>query len=46
MKLAQASVNYKDFKVGTLSADAVYVYQSELTPGGPVYTVLGNYKLQ
>jgi 2'-5' RNA ligase len=46
MKLAQASENYKDFKVGTLSAGSVCVYQSELKPGGPVYTVLGNYKLQ
>jgi 2'-5' RNA ligase len=46
MKLAQASDSYKDFKVGTLSADAVCVYQSELKPAGPVYTALGNYKLQ
>ncbi|MDD5063507.1 MAG: RNA 2',3'-cyclic phosphodiesterase [Phycisphaerae bacterium] len=46
MKLAQASVDYKDFKLGTLSADSVSVYQSELKPSGPVYTVLGNYKLQ
>ena len=45
MKLAQASVNYNDFKVGTLSADSVCVYQSELKPAGPIYTVLGNYKL-
>ena len=45
MKLAQLSEDYKDFKVGTISADAVCVYQSELNPGGPVYTVLGNYKL-
>jgi 2'-5' RNA ligase len=46
IKLAQASENYKDFKVGMLSADSVCVYQSELKPGGPVYTRLGNYKLQ
>ena len=46
MKLAQVSEDYKDFKVGTLSADAVCVYQSELKPGGPVYTILGSYKLQ
>jgi 2'-5' RNA ligase len=46
MKLAQVSEDYKDFKVGTLSADEVCVYQSELKPTGPVYTVLGNYKLQ
>jgi 2'-5' RNA ligase len=45
MKLAQLSEDYKDFKVGTISADSVRVYQSELKPAGPVYTVLGNYKL-
>jgi 2'-5' RNA ligase len=46
IKLAQASVDYKDFKLGTMPADSVCVYQSELTPAGPIYTVLGNYKLQ
>ncbi len=46
MKLAQAGEGYRDFKVGMLSADSVCVYQSELKPSGPVYTVLGNYKLQ
>jgi 2'-5' RNA ligase len=45
MKLAQASESYKDFKLGTIQADSVSVYQSELKPAGPVYTVLGNYKL-
>ncbi len=46
MKLAQASEGYKDFKLGTMPADSVSVYQSELKPSGPVYTLLGNYKLQ
>jgi len=46
MKLAKASEDYKDFKLGTTSADSVCVYQSELKPNGPVYTRLGNYKLQ
>jgi 2'-5' RNA ligase len=46
MKLAQVSENYKDFKLGTMSANSVSVYQSELKPTGPIYTVLGNYKLQ
>jgi len=46
MKLAQVSEGYKDFKLGTVSADSVSVYQSELKPAGPVYTRLGNYKLQ
>jgi 2'-5' RNA ligase len=45
MKIAQVSENCKDFKVGTISADSVCVYQSELKPSGPVYTVLGSYEL-
>jgi 2'-5' RNA ligase len=36
---------YKDFKLGTMPADSVSVYQSQLTPKGPIYTVLGNYRL-
>jgi len=46
VKLAQATEGYKDFKLGTISADSVSVYQSQLTPKGPVYTVLGNYGFQ
>jgi len=46
VKLAQMTEEYKDFKLGTVWADSVSVYQSQLTPKGPVYTVLGNYKLQ
>lgn len=45
-KLAQLTDQYKDFKLGTFAADAVTVYQSELTPSGPIYTVLGRYELQ
>jgi len=45
-QLAQLADQYKDFKVGTIAADAVTVYQSELTPSGPIYTVLGRYELQ
>jgi len=46
VKLAQVSEDYKDFKLGTMQANSVSVYQSELRPAGPVYTKLGNYKLQ
>jgi len=45
-KLAQLTVQYKEFKLGTFAADAVMVYQSRRTPRGPVYTVLGGYELQ
>ena len=46
IKLAQTSEAYGDFKLGTISADSVCVYQSQLRPTGPIYTVLGDYKLQ
>ncbi len=45
-KLAQVAEQYKDFKLGTVLADQVRVYQSQLTPQGPIYTVLGSYSLQ
>ncbi|MHC4157569.1 MAG: RNA 2',3'-cyclic phosphodiesterase [Planctomycetota bacterium] len=45
-KLAQMSEDYKDFKLGIVSADSVLVYQSQLRPTGPIYTRLGSYKLQ
>lgn len=45
VRLAQISEDYKELKLGVISVDLVSVYQSQLTPNGPVYTVLGNYKL-
>ena len=44
--LGQMAEDYKELKLGTVSVDSVYVYQSELTQQGPVYTRLGSYKLQ
>ena len=46
VRLVQVSEEYKDFKLGVMSADSVCVYQSQLTPSGPVYTLLGEYNLQ
>ncbi|MHC4438370.1 MAG: RNA 2',3'-cyclic phosphodiesterase [Planctomycetota bacterium] len=46
IKLARMISEYKDFKLGTMPADSVSVYQSQLTPQGPIYTVLGNYRLR
>jgi 2'-5' RNA ligase len=46
LKLAQMSKEYKDFKLGAVSVDSLSVYQSELTPSGPNYTVLVKYELQ
>ena len=46
VKLTAISDDYRNFKLGIISADSVSIYQSQLTPTGPIYTVLGNYKLQ
>jgi 2'-5' RNA ligase len=46
VKLAKLAREYEDFKLGTTPADSVSVFQSELTPQGPIYTVLGKYELQ
>jgi 2'-5' RNA ligase len=45
-KLAQATTQYKDFNLGAIKGDAIAVYESRLTPQGPIYTRLGNYRLQ
>jgi 2'-5' RNA ligase len=45
-KLAKLSEQYSDFVAPETLVDSVTVYQSELTPKGPTYTALGNYKLQ
>ena len=44
--LAQMTEGYKDLKLGTMPADSISVYQSQLTPKGPIYTRLGDYKLR
>ena len=46
IKLAQLARDYKDFNLGTMPVDSISVYQSQLTPQGPIYTVLGKYELQ
>lgn len=46
LRLAQLAKNYGDFKLGSMAADSLSVYQSQLTPQGPIYTLLGNYSLQ
>ena len=46
IKLALVTEAYRDLELGTMPADSVTVYQSQLTPGGPIYTVLADCKLQ
>jgi len=45
-KLAEAAKRFEQFKLGSISAEAVCVYQSQLTPAGPVYTLLGKFGLK
>ncbi len=45
-KLGQLAGQYKDLSLGQMNVDSLCVFQSELTPKGPIYTSLGNYKLQ
>jgi 2'-5' RNA ligase len=43
--LAELSGEYENFDIGLLEVDSVCVYQSELTPSGPIYTVLSRSRL-
>ena len=45
LKLAGLVERYRDFGLGSVRADSVSVYQSELRPQGPLYTRLGNFEL-
>jgi 2'-5' RNA ligase len=45
IKLAEVCKTFKDYKLGSISAEALSVYQSQLTPSGPIYTLLGSFKL-
>ena len=46
VKLARVTEEYGDFKLGSILAESISVYQSELTPQGPIYTQLGNYQMK
>jgi 2'-5' RNA ligase len=37
---------YKDYDLGVVRAGSIIVFESRLTPQGPLYTPLGTYKLQ
>lgn len=45
-KLAQITEQYKNVDLGTVQCSAVCVYQSTLRPEGPIYTLLGYYRLR
>jgi 2'-5' RNA ligase len=45
-KLAAAIQPYQDYDLGIVRAGALVVYESQLTPQGPMYTPIGSYQLQ
>jgi 2'-5' RNA ligase len=45
IKLADACKAFEKYKLGSIAADALCVYQSQLTPAGPIYTLLASCKL-
>ncbi len=44
-RLAQAVEQYEEVDLGTVRCATVHVYQSTLTPEGPIYDALGHYSL-
>ena len=46
LKMGEAIAEFSHLKLGSIAADALCVYQSQLTPAGPNYTLLGEFKLR
>jgi 2'-5' RNA ligase len=46
LKMGEAIKQFSSLKLGSIAADALCVYQSQLTPQGPNYTLLGEFKLR
>ena len=46
LKVGEAIAQFSHLKLGSIAADALCVYQSQLTPAGPNYTLLGDFKLR
>ncbi len=46
IKMGEAIAQFSHLKLGSIAADAIYIYQSQLTPAGPNYTLLGDFKLR
>jgi len=46
LKVGEALPQFSHLRLGSIAADAIYIYQSQLTPAGPNYTLLGEFKLR
>ncbi|MGD1041623.1 MAG: RNA 2',3'-cyclic phosphodiesterase [Sedimentisphaerales bacterium] len=45
-KMGEAIAQFSHLKLGSIAAESLCVYQSQLTPAGPTYTLLGEFKLR
>jgi RNA 2',3'-cyclic 3'-phosphodiesterase len=46
LKVGEAIAQFSYLKLGSIAADAIRIYQSQLTPQGPVYTMVADFKLR
>jgi RNA 2',3'-cyclic 3'-phosphodiesterase len=46
IKMGEAIAQFSHLKLGSIAAESLCVYQSQLTPTGPNYTLLGEFKLR
>jgi RNA 2',3'-cyclic 3'-phosphodiesterase len=46
IKIAKLLDSYKDYTLGKWKPDQVKIYESKLTPDGPIYTLVESYKLK
>lgn len=46
LKVGEALPQFSHLRLGSIAADAIYIYQSQLTPQGPIYTMLSDFKLR
>jgi len=46
LKMGEAIAQFSHLKLGSIAAESLCVYQSQLTPAGPNYTLLGEFKLR
>jgi RNA 2',3'-cyclic 3'-phosphodiesterase len=46
LKVGEAIAQFSHLKLGSIAAESLCVYQSQLTPAGPNYTLLGSFKLK
>jgi 2'-5' RNA ligase len=46
LKMGEAIAQFSHLKLGSIAAESLCIYQSQLTPAGPNYTLLDEFKLR